>query len=322
MLVRLLNAIDEARHSFESLKDRIAEGAKRPSTRSLRRYLAVLSDAGFPWYFDRATNTYRFADGYSLKRLDLSNAELFGLVALRSFGASIGGAIGHSIDELTSKLLGSSNGSVRAKGESASSMAFRLPETRLDEAGERAFGLFSAAERDSRSVQFVYQDKEGNRSTRVVDPYGFIVSAGRIYCVAYDHGRRDKRVFAIDNVSEPQLLARTYVKPQDFDVEAYAAASISGVMHGGPATAVRVRFAARVAKAAVAARVVADRQILHHPDNGVEIEYRVADVDELIRWVLGWGAQAEIVEPERARDRIRELASDIIEKYAEAKPVG
>ena len=50
LLVRLLSAIDEGRHSFECLKDRIAEGAKRPSTRSLRRYLAVLADAGFPWY--------------------------------------------------------------------------------------------------------------------------------------------------------------------------------------------------------------------------------------------------------------------------------
>ncbi len=322
LLVRLLNAIDDGRHSFEHLKDRIAEGTKRPSTRSLRRYLAVLSDAGFPWYFDRATNTYRFADGYSLKRLELSNAELFGLVALRSFGASIGGAIGQSIDELTSKLLGSSNGSARAKGEAASPMAFRLPEIRLDEAGERAFSLFSAAERDSRSVQFVYQDKEGNRSTRTVDPYGFIVNSGRIYCVAYDHGRRDKRVFAIDNIGEPEMLARTFLKPRDFDVEAYAAASISGVMHGAQTTAVRVRFAPRVGKAAIAARIVAERQVLRDPEGGVEIEYRVADVDELIRWVLGWGAQAEIVEPAAARERIREFANQITEKYAEAKPVG
>ncbi|HEX3457178.1 MAG TPA: hypothetical protein VHR97_04405, partial [Candidatus Baltobacteraceae bacterium] len=76
LLVRLLNSIDQGRHSFEDLKDRIAESGRRPSTRSLRRYLAILSDAGFPLYFDRAANVYRFADGYSLKRLDLSNGEL------------------------------------------------------------------------------------------------------------------------------------------------------------------------------------------------------------------------------------------------------
>jgi len=316
LLVRLLNAIDDGRHSFESLKDRIAEGTRRPSTRSLRRYLAVLSDAGFPWFFDRATNTYRFAGGYSLKRLDLSSGELFGLVALRSFGASLGGAIGASIDEITEKLLGSTSSGSKAKAEAGSPVAFRLSEIRLDASGERAFGILTSAERASRSVEFVYQDKEGNRSTRVVDPYGFIVSGGRIYCVAYDHGRNDKRVFAVDNVNDARALGTTFVKPKDFDVEAYAAQSISGVMHGGDLSSVRVRFAPRVAKAAAAARVVAERQITRRTDGSVEIDYRVADVDELVRWVLGWGSQAEIVDPRAARERIAQLANDITVKYA------
>jgi predicted DNA-binding transcriptional regulator YafY len=315
LLVRLLSAIDEGRHSFESLKDRIAEGTKRPSTRSLRRYLAVLADAGFPWYFDRATNAYRFAEGYSLRRLDLSNGELFGLVALRSFGASIGGAIGASIDEITDKLLGSTRSAVRARVDAPSPVAFRLAEIQLDEQGERAFSLFAAAERSSRVVQFVYQDKESNRSTREVDPYGFIVSSGRIYCVAYDHARRDKRVFAIDNVSDVHVSARTFTKPHDFDVDAFAADSISGVMHGAAAMPVRVRFASRVAKAAIAARVIAERQIERLDDGSVEIEYRVSDADELARWVLGWGAQAEILGPPDVRNRVAALTKEIAEKY-------
>lgn len=316
LLVRLLSAIDEGRHSFESLKDRIAEGTKRPSTRSLRRYLAVLADAGFPWYFDRATNAYRFAAGYSLRRLDLSNGELFGLVALRSFGASIGGAIGASIDEITDKLLGSARSTARARVDAPSPVAFRLSEIQLDEQGEHAFGLFAAAERSSRTVQFVYQDKEGNRSTREADPYGFIVSSGRIYCVAYDHARRDKRVFAVDNVSDVHVTVRTFTKPHDFDVEAFAADSISGVMHGAATTPVRVRFASRVAKAAVAARVVAERQIEHFDDGSVEIEYRVSDANELARWVLGWGAQAEVVGPPDVRDRVAALTREIAGKYS------
>ncbi|MDQ2864714.1 MAG: WYL domain-containing protein [Candidatus Eremiobacteraeota bacterium] len=315
LLVRLLNAIDEGRYSFESLKDRIAEGGKRSSTRSLRRYLAVLSDAGFPWYFDRASNTYRFAQGYSLKRLDLSSGELFGLVALRSFGASLGGTIGASIDEITEKLLGSSGRGTQAKAEVGAPFAFRLSEVRLDESGERAFSTFAAGERTSRSVAFLYSDKEGATSERSVDPYGFIVSSGRIYCVAYDHGRRDKRVFAVDNVARPQLLARTFVKPADFDVEAYAAASISGVMHGTETTAVRVRFAPRVAKAAIAARVVTQRNVERNADGSAEIEYSVADVDELVRWVLGWGAQAEILAPPEVRARVAEVLTDIVAKY-------
>lgn len=315
LLVRLLNAIDEGNHSFESLKGRISEGGKRPSTRSLRRYLAILADAGFPCYFDRSAGVYRFADGYSLKRLDLSSGELFGLVALRSLGASIGGAIGSSIDEVTEKLVGSSGRTAKARVADHSPVAFRLSEIQLDEHGERVFARLSAAERSKRSVSFAYLDKNGNGSQRTIDPYGFIINSGRVYCIGYDHGRRDKRTFAVDNVGELDVTAKTFVRPNDFRVEEYAAGSISGVLHTNESTAVRVAFAPRVAKAAEAARIVADRRIERRADGWVEIEYRVSDVDELVRWVLGWGAQAEIVAPPVVRARIAGLSREVAAKY-------
>jgi len=319
LLVRLLNAIDQGRHSFEDLKDRIAEGGKRPSTRSLRRYLAILTDAGFPLYFDRAANVYKFSDGYSLKRLDLNSGELFGLVALRSLSASIGGTIGASIDDVAEKLVDSAGRSARARVEAASPVAFRLSEIRLDQRGERAFSLLSAGERNSRSVRFTYLDKEGKSSTRTVDPYGFIVNAGRIYCVAYDQTRKAMRTFAVDSVSSPRVLARTFVRPAGFNVEAFAAGSISGVLRADRKTEIRVRFAPRVSKAAIAARVVADREVELREDGAAEIVYGVSDVDELVRWILGWGSQAEILAPAAARARIGELAKEIAAKYARRK---
>lgn len=315
LLVRLLNAIDEGRFSFEALKDRISEGEHRPSTRSLRRYLAVLADAGFPWYFDRATNTYRFSDGYSLKRLELSNSELFGLVALRAISVSLGGALGTYVDEVTAKLVGSANRGVRDRIEAPPTVSFRLSEIRLDEQGERVFGMLSSAERSARTVRFAYEDKDGNHSTRLADPYGFIVSAGRVYCVAYDRDRHDKRVFAVDNINALTVTAQTFVRPAGFNVDDFASTSISGVLHGDAVMQARVRFAPRVAKAAIAARVVSDRAIDRRDDGAVEITYHVSDIDELARWVLGWGAQAEVIEPAALRDRMRLLVAEILSKY-------
>ncbi len=315
LLVRLLNAIDEGRHSFEQLKDRIAEGnGHRPSTRSLRRYLAVLGAAEFPWHFDRASGTYRFADGYSLKRMRLSEGELFGLVALRSIAHSIGGSIGASIGKVTSKLV-AGNGNGRARTNGHVPVAFRLSEISLDERGERAFGVLSAAHRASRSVRFTYVDKDGKRTVRTADPYGFVVSSGRIYFVAYDHARKDRRSFAIDGIADVETLGRTFVKPEDFDIEQWAASSISGVLHGGPPAEVRVRFAPRVAKAAVAARVVAEEQVQRHDDGSADIVFHVDDVNELVRWILGWGDQAEVLDPPDVRKRISTLARSIAAKY-------
>jgi predicted DNA-binding transcriptional regulator YafY len=315
LLVRLLNAIDEGRFSFEQLKARIAEGEHQPSTRSLRRYLAVLADAGFPWYFDRATNTYRFSEGYSLKRLELNSSELFGLVALRAISASLKGAIGSYVDEVTEKIVGSSGSGAKERLQAPPSVAFRLSEITLDDQGEKMFGLLSNAERSSRSVSFTYHDKEGTKSKRVVDPYGFIVNGGRVYCVAYDQAKHSMRTFAVDNVSDLVVTAQTFTKPLNFSVKDFAASSISGVLTSSEVAEVRVRFASRVAKAAIAARIVEDRAVSRKADGSVEIAYRVSDVDELARWVLGWGAEAEIVSPENVRSRVRMLIAEIAAKY-------
>jgi predicted DNA-binding transcriptional regulator YafY len=315
LLVRLLSAIDEGRFTFEELKDQIAD-EKPPSTRTLRRYLSVLSDAGFPWFFDRASGTYRFAEGYSLRRLNLSHRELLGLVTLKRLGSSLGGTFATAIEETTQKLLRSSDRRAEVAVES-SSLAIRFEAVALDAAVERVFEQLQGAERDRRRVQFGYTDKRGVRTQRRVDPYGFIVSNGRVYLVGYDHARTDMRVFAVDNVLDVVVTPQTYEKPADFNLEAYGANSVSGVFHTGTTSEVTVRFSPVIAKAAVASSGVArDRRVERRDDGGVDITYRVADPLEIVRWSLRWGAEAEVLAPDEARRTAAEISRQLAARYA------
>jgi predicted DNA-binding transcriptional regulator YafY len=318
LLVRLLNAIDEGRHSFEDLKHRIADG-KAPSTRSLRRYLAVLADAGFPWYFDRATGTYRFSEGYSLKRLNLNSRELFGLVTLKRLGSSLGGTLGAYIDEATSKLLTSADRRTNNALDGAPSLTIKFDAVALDAETERVFEILQGAERSRRRVAFTYVDKVGNTSARRVDPYGFIVSNGRVYLVGYDHARNGMRVFAVDNVTDPQPLAATFERPTDFNLDSFGANSVSGVVHAEELTEVTVRFSPIVAKAAALAPAARSRHIERRQDGSAEITYAVADPMEIVRWSLSWGAEAEIIHPDAARLSARELLDAIAERYSERR---
>ena len=318
ILMRLLSAIDEGRHSLESLRSWVVEDGKTPAMRTMRRYLSTLQAAGFPFYFDRKSNRYRFVDGYSLRRLDLSNRELFGLVALRSLSESLGGTIAEAVGDITKRLVDSSSRTARAKMESAAPpIAFRVDRVSMDAPVEQVFSLLSAAERATRTARFSYVDKERRPSRRTVNPYGFIVGNGRIYCVGFDHARKAMRTFAIDNASDVETLGATFVRPAGFDIEAFAADSISGVLDAPKTTQVRVRFDVRVAKAAVAARAVAKTQIVFDEHGGAEITYQVADVDELVRWVLGWGAQAELLAPAAARRRLTTIAKALLVRYEE-----
>lgn len=313
LLVRLLSAIDEGRFAFEELKEQIGE-EKPPSTRTLRRYLSVLSDAGFPWYFDRASGTYRFAEGYSLRRLNLSHRELLGLVTLKRLGSSLGGTFASAIEETTQKLLRSSDRRAEAAVESTS-FAIRFESVALEPEVEQVFEQLQSAERERRRVQFGYTDKNNVRTQRRADPYGFIVSNGRIYLVGYDHTRTDMRVFAVDNVSEVAITPQTFERPADFNLDAYGANSVSGVRHAATTAEVTVRFSPVVAKAAQAQQVGRDRRVAPLADGGVDITYRVADPLEIVRWSLGWGAEAEVLAPVEARAAAAEIARSVAARY-------
>jgi predicted DNA-binding transcriptional regulator YafY len=103
--------------------------------------------------------------------------------------------------------------------------------------------------------------------------------------------------------------------PADFDIGAFAAGSVSGLMHAGESTRVVVRFSPVVARAAKAERVVRERTIEELPDGYAQIAYLIADADEFVRWTMKWGAEAEILEPPHVRALAAALASEILARY-------
>jgi predicted DNA-binding transcriptional regulator YafY len=313
LLLRLLAAIDEGGHDLESLKRRL-DPEHPPSTRSIRRYLATLAEAGFPWYYDRATGSYVFEHGYSLRRLELSGNELFGLLALKGIATSLGGNIGASMDEVAEKLTRVADGkSARAAAKPA--VRVHLADPQLDAERSAYFEMLQRAQRERQSVRFAYVDKAGRRSRRHVDVYGFVVSGGRVYAVAFDRGRGARRVFALDNVSEVSIAPQRYAIPDDFDIEAFAGSSVSGIMNAGDVTHVTVRYSPVVARAARADRVVRERTIRELDDGVVEIDYAVSDPSEFVRWSMKWGAEGEIVDPPAVRAAAASLAREIVARY-------
>jgi len=315
LLLRLLVALDEGVHGFEALKVRL-DPERPPGTRSLRRYLATLAQADFPWYYDRASDSYRFEAGYSLRPLELSGADRLGLLTLRGVARSLGPHVGARIGrvgETLERVAGT-------HGSQANVIRVQGAGTDLDEATARAYETIERAQAGGQSVRFAYVDKRGAKSVRHVDPYGFVLSAGRIYLVGYDRTRGAKRTFALDNLEGPRADPSRFGVPAEFNIEAFAAHSISGTNDAAETTRVTVRFSASIARAASADRIVRDRRGGPRADGGVEIAYDVADVDELVRWSLGWGAEAEVTAPPAARARARAIVAALARAYASEPP--
>jgi predicted DNA-binding transcriptional regulator YafY len=79
--------------------------------------------------------------------------------------------------------------------------------------------------------------------------------------------------------------------------------------------AARIRFDADSARAVRGRAWHATQVIRALPDGGVEVTMRVRDEWEIARWVLSWGAHAWVVEPAPLRNRVRELAREILARH-------
>ena len=84
--------------------------------------------------------------------------------------------------------------------------------------------------------------------------------------------------------------------------------------------AVRVAFAKGVAPY-IRERLWHPTQKLRDlPDGRLELTLQVADTQEVRRWILGWGAQAEVIHPTAMREALRQEALAMVEKLGRRGP--
>lgn len=56
------------------------------------------------------------------------------------------------------------------------------------------------------------------------------------------------------------------------------------------------------------------------PDGRLELTLQVADTQEVRRFLLGWGAQAEVLQPIAMREALRQEALAMVEKLRRGRP--
>ena len=51
------------------------------------------------------------------------------------------------------------------------------------------------------------------------------------------------------------------------------------------------------------------------PGGGSHLRMRLSGLEEIERWVLSWGDQAEVLEPAKLRQRLREIGQKFVAAY-------
>ena len=137
---------------------------------------------------------------------------------------------------------------------------------------------------------------------RLVAPYALVFSRGHWYVIGHSGEADAVRVFRLDRVLEAEPTAETFEIPSDFDPADYV--EEGAVFRAGEEIEAAVRYSPEIA------RWIAEREEVEEgADGSVVVRHRVADPRWIVRHVLSYGPEAEILEPAEMRELARETVA-------------
>jgi proteasome accessory factor B len=111
------------------------------------------------------------------------------------------------------------------------------------------------------------------------------------------------------------VTTKKFEKPKDFSPEKHFGKSFGAYVGKGDHKVV-VRFKAEVIgliKERVWHETLETRDL---PDGRLEFTLRLDSLDEIQRWILGWGPMAEVVEPKELIEGVRHTAAALGKLYS------
>jgi predicted DNA-binding transcriptional regulator YafY len=297
---KVLHALESSRHG--TAIDALAKELD-VTTRTIRRDLAALQEAGFPIYDERDDEgrvRWRL-DGQVLKGLEtgFTLAELCALYLSRNLLEAVAGTPFQRDLTLAFSRLG------KMLSPRMRQFLDRLPSVLAAKPGPRARGAASSADIVARLLEATLHFRvttmryDSVSSARVKDyqvhPYRLAFAQGALYLLAYVPDYNAVRTFAIDRIANVSLEKQTFTPQQEIGDEVFA--NSLGV-NTGPAARVEIAFDARVAPYVKARVWHTSQEVRESGDGGIVLSLNVCHDWALRSWILGWGPFARVVSPE------------------------
>lgn len=279
----------------------------RTSLRTAQRYLEALKAAEEPIYdeWDGKRKIWRLMPTARRESITLSTSQMLSLfLSRRVFDFLAGTGFKEDLDELFERL----ELTLRIQDFVAARDLHRkihdVNEAPHKYAGrsEHVNDILTALLKEQR-LEVTHDSVSRGRKTFLLDPYTLVVYKKGLYLAGFSHAHDQVRIFALDSFRDVAWKRGDgFEYPASWDPGHEYAGSF-GLVRGPTPTAVRIFFTDKVA------RFVERRQ--WHPSatvrqvkGGIELDLLVHGTQELTSWVLGFGAQAEVLAPASLRAEI------------------
>jgi predicted DNA-binding transcriptional regulator YafY len=286
--------------------------------RTVQRDVEVLTTAGFPVTSDMRNGTvfWHFMEGFHAEApIALTLTEQMALYFSKGLfgplrGTPIHESLESAIQKVGSQLPAQSFRFLRGldQGISVSSFGWKdySHSKEVIEALTRAvFNKFT--------VRILHRAVHHEQAIeREVDPYKLWYVNNGLYLVGHDHRENDLRTFAVERIQSAKVTNRRFEVPPDFNFEEFKQTAFS--MIWGEPQEVKIRFSPSQAPYIKERTWHASQQTESEPDGSLILSLKVGDLWEVKRWLIGFGAEAEVLLPLELRKEIADECRMLVKR--------
>ena len=290
------------------------------TTRTIRRDLQALEEAGFPVYDDRSHDDGRTRwtiNGQAFKGLfaGLTLSELCALYFSRTLLESLAGTpfrdeLESAFDKLGSSLTPHMRQFLDQLPRVIASKPDPLRRRSDDESRQQPIiaRALEATLHHRQATLTYFSRSSGRTKAYLVYPYRMAYAQGGLYLLAHVPDYNEVRTFAVERIEEIALLEERFTPAEDLPNEAFPH---SLGVHSGPPERITLEFEPAVA-AYVRAREWHQSQEWTDGEGGQLLLSLNVCIDQALRsWILSFGPFARVLAPES-------LARDIASQIAQA----
>lgn len=313
-LLQLLRLLQAGRgHNSSSLAQ--ACGVSR---RTIFRDLDTLREVGVPLQFDTELERYYVPDTYFLPPTNFTAEEALAVIVLCHEVAGSGQVpffepahsaalkLEGSFPRQLQKQLRSLTQSLRVKPTPVSPLNDSLSKYRR----------FVDAIAERRSVRISYDSlTEWKVISTKLRPYQLLFNRRSWYVIGRSSLHRQNRTFHLGRVTKMEELDDTFRIPRGFSVERYLKNAWSLVPEPGPDYNVAVRFQPLVARNVAEVAWHKTQEVEWNDDGTLDFKVTVTGIGEISWWILGYGANAEVLKPPQLRERVAQHAKRMLSVY-------
>jgi predicted DNA-binding transcriptional regulator YafY len=255
---------------------------------------------------------YRFSDDYKFTPPALTPEELATLLLAQESIAATGlTAFGSPFAEHARRLLAKVRASLptplRGKLDSLATVFGNAAISAKDFAPHAAtIDRLADAAVEGRRLRLSYHSLTDDRiKDRLVDPYCvyFDPDGATLKLAAYDYLRHDIIPFSIDRIRALHDTDERFTRPPNFNLHDYLTQNCFNGIHGAPLT-VRLRAHGTTARVFRERTFHPSQRIVKDTRDTVTIEMHVARGRGLIRFILSWSPDIEVIAPEDLQSEI------------------